>query len=129
MKNPFHIGDQKTFDKEVTVLDTAAFEAGTVHPVYATFALGRDAEWVCRLFVLDMKEDGEEGIGTYLHIEHLSPALLGSYVNFTATIDKIEGNSIICNFEAKVGNRIVAKGQTGQKILNKEKLQKLFSSL
>ena len=129
MKNPFQIGDQKTFDKEVTTADTASFEAGAVHPVYATFALGRDAEWVCRLFVLDMKDDDEEGIGTYLHIEHLSPALSGSYVNFTATIAKIEGNSIICNFEAKVNNRTIAKGETGQKILKKEKLHKLFNSL
>lgn len=129
MKNHFQVGDQKTFDKKVTPADTASFEAGSVHPVYATFALGRDAEWVCRLFVLDMKEDDEEGIGTYLHIEHLSPALSGSYVNFIATIDKIEGNTIICNFEAKANNRIIAKGQTGQKILKKEKLHKLFNSL
>jgi fluoroacetyl-CoA thioesterase len=129
MKNPFNIGSQKVFEKMVTPADTASFEAGAVHPVYATFALGRDAEWVCRLFVLDMKEDDEEGIGTFLHIEHLSPALSGAYVKFTATIHKIEGNSIICDFEAKVQERLIARGQTGQKILKKEKLNRLFGSL
>lgn len=129
MINTFKIGDVKHFTKTVQQTDTATFDAGQVHPVYATFALGRDAEWVCRLFVLDMKEADEEGIGTFLNIEHASPALLGSNVNFTATLLKIEGNSIICAFEAHVGNRLIAKGQTGQKILKKEKLERLFTTL
>jgi predicted thioesterase len=42
---------------------------------------------------------------------------------------KIEGNSIICAFEAHVGTRLIAKGQTGQKILKKEKLERLFATL
>ena len=129
MINTFKIGDVKHFTKTVQQADTATFDAGQVHPVYATFALGRDAEWVCRLFVLDMKEADEEGIGTFLTVEHASAALLGSNVNFTATLLKIEGNSIICAFEAHVGNRLIAKGQTGQKILKKEKLERLFATL
>jgi hypothetical protein len=64
--------------------DCASFESGNVHPVYATFALGRDAEWACRLFVLEMKEAYEEGIGTFLTIHHKSPALVGSNVLFNS---------------------------------------------
>ena len=45
-----------------------------VHPFYSTFALGRDVEWACRQFVLEMKEEDEEGIGTFLNITHKSPA-------------------------------------------------------
>lgn len=129
MINPFKPGDQKVFARQVQLEDTAAFEAGEVHPVYATFALGRDAEWACRLFVLDMKEDDEEGIGTFLHIDHASPALVGSEVIFTATLDAVEGNSVICSFEAKVGERLIAKGRTGQKILKRTKLDSLFGQL
>jgi fluoroacetyl-CoA thioesterase len=125
----FNVGDVKHYQKEVQQTDTATFNSGQVHPVYATFALGRDAEWACRLFVLDMKEADEEGIGTFLTIEHASPALLGTTINFTATLVKIEGNSIICTFEAYIGNRLIAKGQTGQKILKKEKLERLFTTL
>lgn len=125
----FKPGDTKTYEKTVAASDTATFDAGQVHPVYATFALGRDAEWACRLFVLDMKAEDEEGIGTFLHIEHLSPALLGSNVKFTAVIDKITGNTIICTFEAKANDRLIAKGQTGQKILKKDKLNRLFDAL
>ena len=61
MKNPFKSGDQKTYRHRVTEADIARFESGLVHPFYATFALGRDAEWAGRLFVLEMKEEGEEG--------------------------------------------------------------------
>jgi predicted thioesterase len=109
--------------------DTATFDSGQVHPVYATFALGRDAEWVCRLFVIDMKEADEEGIGTFIHVNHHSSALIGSTVNFNATFERLEGNHVICTFEAKIGDRLVASGQTGQKILKKEKLERLFTSL
>ena len=129
MKDLFNKGDIKIYSKTVEQDDTATFDSGQVHPVYATFALGRDAEWVCRLFVIDMKEADEEGIGTFIHVSHHSPALIGNTVNFKATFERLEGNHVICNFEAKIGDRLVASGQTGQKILKKEKLERLFSGL
>jgi fluoroacetyl-CoA thioesterase len=128
MKKIFKKGDTKNFVHTVTTSDTATFESGTVHEVYATFALGRDAEWCTRLFVLEMKDDDEEGIGTFINIQHLSPALVGSEVVFTGTYEELNGNHLTCNFEAKVNDRVIAKGSTGQKILKKEKLQLLFGS-
>jgi len=122
-------GDTKTYLKEVTEADVAAFESGQVHPVYATFALARDAEWACRLFVLEMKEADEEGIGTFVTVQHVSPALVGQTVAFEATIKELKGNSIVCTYTAKVGERLVAHGEQGQKILKQERLQQLFSSL
>jgi fluoroacetyl-CoA thioesterase len=127
--NNFKVGDRKYFKKDVDQNDTATFNSGEVHPVYATFALGRDAEWACRLFVLEMKENDEEGIGTFLHIEHLSPAILGSSVIFESYLKQIDGNAVICSFEAKVGERLIAKGETGQKVLKKEKLEKIFTNI
>jgi len=129
MKAVFEVGAQKTYEVKVQEADIAMFNSGAVHPVYATFALGRDAEWCCRLFVLEMKEEEEEGIGTFLSIEHHSPALLGSTICFTATVESIQKNEIICRYEAKVGERLVASGRQGQKILKKEKLEKLFGGL
>jgi fluoroacetyl-CoA thioesterase len=129
MKNIFKKGDTKTFVYKVTKADTATFESGTVHEVYATFALGRDAEWCTRLFVLEMKDEDEEGIGTFINIQHLTPASIGSEVIFTGTYEELNGNQLICNFEAKIGDRIIAKGSTGQKILKKEKLQLLFGRI
>jgi predicted thioesterase len=115
MNNLFEIGSQKTFSKTVEANDCASFESGNVHPVYATFALGRDAEWACRLFVLEMKEAHEEGIGTFLTINHKSPALVGSNVLFTATVKSIHKNEIICTYTAQVDDRIIAEGEQGQK--------------
>lgn len=129
MKSIFSEGDTKQFVRVVRVEDTATFESGNVHAVYATFAIARDAEWCGRLFVIDMKEDFEEGIGTFAHINHLSPALVGESVLFEATIEEIKGNSIICSFTAKTASRLIAEGKTGQKILPKEKIEKLFGSL
>ena len=129
MLNPFKPGDQKTYKLTIAEADTAAFAGDQVHPVYATFALARDAEWACRLFVLEMKENDEEGIGTMVTVNHESPALVGSEVVITATVKTIEKNSIICTYEAHVGERLIAHGEQGQKILKREKLNRLFAEL
>lgn len=129
MINPFKPGDKKQYIKKVTEQDAASFDSGEVHPVYATFALGRDAEWVCRLFVLEMKESDEEGIGTFLTIYHHSPALLNSEVIFEATVKNINRHEVICTYTAKVNDRLIASGEQGQKILKKTKLERLFEQL
>ncbi|MDQ0108292.1 putative thioesterase [Chitinophaga terrae (ex Kim and Jung 2007)] len=127
MRQVFQPGDQKKFTRIVKKEDCAAFDAGEVHPVYATFALARDAEWCCRLFVLEMKEDDEEGIGAALTIEHLAPAVAGSQVEFVATIKLIVNHTITCSFVAASGGRTIATGTQVQKILKREKLASLFS--
>lgn len=115
--------------KLVTEQDLAEFETGIVHPFYGTFALGRDVEWACRQFVLQMKEEDEEGIGTFLHINHKSPALLGEAVNITAVVSELNGHVINCTFEVKVDDRLIAEGSQGQKILKKEKLERLIQKI
>ena len=126
MKKTFRPGDIKIYEKEVQASETASFEQEEVHPVYSTFALARDAEWACRLFVHEMKEDDEEGIGTMISVYHRSPAKIGSKVTFEATVKSVEGNEIICTYRVKVGDRLIAEGEQGQKILKKEKLSKIF---
>jgi predicted thioesterase len=129
VKSIFQIGDKKQFTRIVRAEDTAVFESGEVHPVYATFALTRDAEWSSRLFVLEIKEAHEEGIGTFVNVKHASPAFVGQKVVFETVIDELKGNEINCSFTAKVGERLIAEGRTGQKILPKEKIETLFKNL
>lgn len=126
MINPFKTGDRKYYTKVVAEDETASFESGEVHPFYGTFALGRDAEWVCRLFVLEMKEEGEEGIGTYLNIEHLGPALVGEEVKLTGILDRVEGRNVHCSFEAHCKGKVIARGTTGQHILTEQKKKALY---
>jgi fluoroacetyl-CoA thioesterase len=129
VKNIFKAGDKKVFERLVRNEDTATFESGTVHSLYATFALVRDAEWCSRLFVLEMKEEHEEGIGTFVNVRHISPALIDDKVFFEATIDDLKGNEVNCSFTAKVKDRIIAQGETGQKILLKERIEKVIEDL
>ena len=129
MKNNFSIGDKKYFERTVTITDSASFEGTMVHPVYATFAITRDSEWCSRLFVLEMKDETEEGIGTFVYVDHLSPALIGETVLYEATLQEVKGNAVNCTFTVKIDNRLIAEGRTGQKVLKKEKIEKLFSNL
>ncbi|MBI1767375.1 MAG: hypothetical protein HY015_05400 [Bacteroidetes bacterium] len=128
MKNIFKTGDQKSFKRTVQENDCAIFNGELLHRVCSTFALARDFEWSSRLFFIEMKEDDEEGVGTMLSIEHKSPAFIGEEVTFTATIETIFKNELICTIEAKVGDRIIATGKTGQKMLKREKLKVLFKA-
>lgn len=125
MKQLFKYGDTKEFYKVVSKKDTAKFNGVEVHPYYSTFALARDAEWSSRLFVLDIKEIDEEGIGTFVNIKHVSPALVGDEVRFIATIKSVVHNEVVCTITAKVNGRLIAKIETGQKILNSDELEVL----
>ncbi len=126
MKNIFKPGDQKSFKRTVLESDCAIFNGELLHRVCSTYALARDFEWSSRLFFLEMKDDDEEGVGTMLSINHHSPAFVGEEVLFTATVEKIEKNELICSIEASAGDRTIATGKTGQKMLKKEKLKELF---
>ncbi len=111
----------------VTEADLASFNGEALHPVCATFSLARDFEWSSRLFFLEMKEPDEEGVGTFLSIDHKSPAFVGETITFIATVLKIREHELTCTIEARIGDRIVATGTTGQKMLKKTKLKKLFT--
>lgn len=129
MKNPFQIGDKKTFTRVVRAEDSASFEGNNVHPVYATFGVTRDAEWCSRLFVLEMKNEDEEGIGTFVDVKHVSPALVGETVIFEATLEEVKDHAVNCTFTATVEDRVIATGRTGQKVIRKEKLEQIFSGI
>ena len=128
MLQAFKIGDKISITHTVTENDIAQFQGNAVHEVYATFSIAREAEWAGRQFVLKMKEESEEGIGTFVNVVHQSPAFIGDEVVFESKLDEINGNSLICSFIASVGNRVIASGTTGQKIILREKLNKHFDS-
>ena len=126
MKNLYKINDKKRHFKLIGPSDLASFEVGMVHPFCSTFVLAREMEWSSRLFVLEMLDEDEEGIGTRLEINHLSPALEGEELIIEAIITSLEQHEIICDIEVTVGKRVIAKGLTGQKILKKTKLANLI---
>jgi len=126
MRVIFKPGDQKKYERTVEEQDQAIFHGEVLHAVCSTFALARDMEWSSRLFFIEMKEEDEEGVGTHLSIDHFSPAFVGEKLSIVATVSAIDGNELICDIEVKVGDRVVARGKTGQRMLKKERLKKLF---
>ncbi len=127
MKNIFNPGDKKKYTCRVESDDLVKFRTGALHSVYSTYAITRDAEWVCRLFVLDIKEEDEEGIGSMVKVVHHAPAKIGTEITFTGTFISLTKNEVLCSFEAHNGNRLIASGETAQKILRKEKLEQVLN--
>lgn len=127
MKQIFKAGDIKEYRTVVKRQDVAGFHGTVVHPVCSTFALARDIEWTTRQFVLDMKDPDEEGIGTYLEIQHHGPAFVGDEITLRGAFESLTDNDLVCSFEARVGNRTIASGKTGQKILKLEKIRSIFN--
>lgn len=132
MPNPFQPGAVKIHTYTVAVADFADFGpdgGGLVHPVLSTFALAREMEWAGRLFVLEMKAADEEGIGTALSIAHHAPAFAGETLVIRATFEAWDGAALRCAVEARVGERLVATGHTGQRIVARAKLAARFAAL
>ncbi len=129
MKSIFKEGDRKSMKVKVYNTDVATFNANTVHNVCSTFALARNIEWATRQYVLEMKDIDEEGIGTYLKIHHKNPAMIGDILTIDSEVKSMVKNELICRFKVSVNDRMIAFGESGQKILKKEKLEKIFSSL
>ncbi len=127
MKEIFKPGDIKEYRTTVNRKDVAIFQGEVVHEVCSTFALARDIEWTTRQFVLDMKEDDEEGIGTYLQIAHKAPAFVGEELTVKGIFESLTGHELSCSYQVFVGSRLIAEGKTGQKILKREKINILFS--
>ncbi len=127
MKALFNPGDQKIYRKVILSEDQAAFHGELLHSVCSTFALARDFEWSSRLFFLEMREKDEEGVGTFLSINHNAPAFVGDELIFTATVESIQANELICKIEVTCNKRLIASGKTGQKMLKKEKLKEIFT--
>jgi fluoroacetyl-CoA thioesterase len=112
------------------VADFTAEGGHFVHNVCSTFRLARAAEWAGRLFVLDLKEAHEEGVGTYVYLDHHGPAFIGETVDLDVTLDEATpAGAVACSFAARVGERLVAAGRTGQRILPAAKLAARFEAL
>jgi fluoroacetyl-CoA thioesterase len=127
VKDIFKSGDSKQARYRVTSEDVASFHGEIVHAVCSTFTIAREVEWATRQFVLEMREDHEEGVGTHISIDHKGPAFIGDEIVFTSRVETIQNHEIICSFEASVNGRIIATGKTGQKILKRDDLKRIFS--
>ncbi|RIH82522.1 Fluoroacetyl-CoA thioesterase [Meiothermus luteus] len=132
---PIPIGYQATFETVVTEEMTVDFEQsdpqlGKLHPVYATYWMAKHMELAGRKIILPFLEEGEEGIGSKVSVDHQASALPGMRVRIVAEHLRTEGNRVHvrCTAWNELGDPI-GEGYTEQVILPKEKLKRIFERL
>lgn len=124
-------GHAVELDVLVTDAMTVRFdELGPLHPVYATYEIARHFEEAGRKLLLPFLEDGEEGIGSALYVEHRASALPGMHVRVTATAGRVEGRRLFVVVQAmsELGD-LIATGSTTQYVTSAERLHGGFRTL
>jgi predicted thioesterase len=83
-------------------------------------------ELAARMVLAPHLEDHEEGIGSHLSIDHVSPAPLAHVVRVTARAVELGPTTLVCECIAYDGERVVGRGKQIQRILPKTKLAQLL---
>jgi predicted thioesterase len=117
-----------THSFEVTLQDVPVFDGKIIHPVCSTYKLTQEAEWAGRRVLLQMLEGEEEGIGSAITLAHHSPAHVGKTISITAKPVSLAGNKLICSFEARMEDTLVADGTTEQTILPRKVIDKILKN-
>ena len=99
---------------------------GKLHAVCSTYTLSKHMELVSRKLILPYLEVHEEAIGFELYVKHISPAQVGSKLEFEAHYRHTDKDRIYCEVEVKGAERLVAKGKTTQVVKDKKDIQKLL---
>jgi predicted thioesterase len=117
--------------RELSILVTAemcpAFDGVIVHRVYSTWSAAHHFEIAARKVLVDFLEPHEEGIGSFLSIEHLAPCPVGRTVRVRAElVDVTEDHHprVVCEVAAYNGARLLATGKQVQVVMNKEHLER-----
>lgn len=69
--------------------------------VYATPFMVQDTERICRDFMLEHLEDGEDSVGARVEIDHLGPTLIGQTVEIEGKVTEIEGPRVLFEVEIR----------------------------
>lgn len=100
MKNTLKLGLQKT--SRITVDGTRVTRhMGETLGVYATPAMVNDIEMVCRDFLLEHLDAGEDSVGTRVDIQHLAATPEGMWVEITATVTTIDRRAVVLDAVAR----------------------------
>lgn len=103
-----------------------SFEGVLVHRVYSTWSLAHHMELAARKVLAPHLEEHEEGIGSHLSVDHLSPTPVGKTVRVVATCTEVDEQGVVCEVIAYEGERIIGRGKQIQRVLPKEVIQSLI---
>ncbi|MBB6098201.1 putative thioesterase [Deinobacterium chartae] len=128
---PIPQGYQATLEVLVTPEMTVHFEElGRLHPVYATYWMAKHFEEAGRKIILPFLEEGENGLGSAVSVDHRASALPGMRVTITATLERVEGRRIYASMTAvnELGD-LIGTGSTVQVALPQERIDRGFRDL
>jgi fluoroacetyl-CoA thioesterase len=123
MKPGIRIGQTYAFEVVVTDEMRARFGDITVHRLYSTASMLTHMEWASRQHILPVLEDGEEGAGYHMDIDHLVPVAIGETVRISSMVTGIKPDRIVCRCEAFHGDQKIGRATVVQAILPLSKLR------
>ncbi len=109
---------------------TARIGEREIHPVLGTVPLVREMEEICREMLEPHLEEGEEGVGYALSVEHRSPAPIGAEVTLTAAAAAVDTRRLLCEVTVRDGSgRLVATGSFEQRVVPAEEFADQLAEL
>jgi fluoroacetyl-CoA thioesterase len=118
MKSSLNIGDQATVTIEVTEAMCPAFDGVVVHRVCSTWDMAHHMEVAARRVLAPHLGDDEEGIGSHIDIDHVSPAPVGTAMLVRAEAVELDASTLVCTIEARQGDTVFATGRQIQRIFS-----------
>jgi fluoroacetyl-CoA thioesterase len=126
MQPTLQVGNRAEIQIEVTMDMCPAFDDVVVHKVYSTWSMAHHMELAARLVLVDHLEAHEEGIGSHLSIDHVSPAPVGSTVRVVAEAVSVDHRGVECEVVAWDGDRVIGRGRQVQRVLPRTTLARLI---
>lgn len=126
MKSGLKVGSTAEVRARVTEDMCPAFDGVVVHHVYSTWSMAHHMELAARKVLAPHLEAHEEGIGSHLSIDHLSPTPVGRSVRVVARAIEVDPTTVVCELTAYDGDRLVGRGRQVQRVLPREKLKALI---
>jgi fluoroacetyl-CoA thioesterase len=126
MKPGLQIGNQAVIHAVVSPEMFAQFEGEVIHPVYSTVTMIYHMELASRHLITPYLDNDEEGMGGAVSARHLSPSPEGSSIVITATVSKLEGNSVYSHVTVHNGKVLAGEGEVKQVILKKSRISEML---
>ena len=130
MKPTLRVGNTAEVTAEVTEDMCPAFDGVVVHRVYSTWSMAYHMELAARKVLAPHLEEHEEGIGSFLSIEHVAPTPVGETVRIVARAVELSGTTLVCKVTAyhvrADRETVVGHGRQVQRVLPKTKLKALI---
>lgn len=105
---------------EVTEDMCPAFDGVVLHRVLSTWSLAHHMELAARKVLAPYLEDHEEGLGSHISVDHLSPTPVGKTVRVVAEATEVDSRRVVCDVRGYDGDRLIARGSQVQHVLPKE---------